>query len=230
MSKVSTLFASIAVALGHLRSTTDNKLFDDQKREIDEAVVALRDAEGHIGEMIREDVAEAVDAELAAKLGPLTDALQAKLDALSARIDTTDADFADFKIAVEDGLAGINSAIEQLSPPAAEDPGAGGSPAADPGGAAEQPGTGTSAGGSAGGETAQPAGGQTEDPAAGGDVGADPAGVADAVNDGPAAGADTEAGADAGLGESQAGVGTGDGDDLGGDGSGLAEAGNDQVG
>src|SRR5690349_10672680 len=62
--KATTLFAMLAASIGTLRSCVENQLHDDQKRQLDETVVALRDATTTFEEMVKEDVQDAVDTAL----------------------------------------------------------------------------------------------------------------------------------------------------------------------
>lgn len=118
-SKITALFAQVAVALSHLRGSVEAHLFDDQKRAIDEAVVALRDSEDHINEMIAADVAAAVGPAVTVALADFAANFQASVDSLAARLTAAGDDLAAFKAQVEDGLSGLNSAVEELGVPVA---------------------------------------------------------------------------------------------------------------
>jgi hypothetical protein len=110
------LFASLAVALSHLKASAENTLFDDQKAKIQEAIDNLKTVEDGLDTFVAEQVKTAIADALPGMLAELKTELQTTLDGLSARIDTlgaradgVDVQLNDIGSAVKSVTAGLNA-------------------------------------------------------------------------------------------------------------------------
>lgn len=109
-SQFKTIFGALAISLGHLRAANDKYLFDDQKAQIDEAIVQMRDTEASFEAQVNDMVAKAVAEQLATQGSEGAAALQTSIDGLSARLDTVEAELSDISDGITDLGASADSA------------------------------------------------------------------------------------------------------------------------